>query len=582
MKRISYLRPEDSMRFKAIVLPTVISIVTVQIGYDPKDPTLSDETTTTTSAIVGGADTTIEQHPWQVTLLVPGFNHWCGGSILRPDWVLTAAHCVAQFEPSQVTVQAGITRLSQNNGQVIGVSNIILYPGYVAPSRSRDLALLRLSTPLDLSGPRASAIGIVRGRYEIVGMLEPGVEALVAGWGDLSSGGLSSDTLQVAEVPVISNAVAEQPYKISAPNITITDDQLAAGMLNGGQDACQGDSGGPLTMVDGNGTRRLAGVVSWGVGCGDPQFPGMYTRVGYFGWWINAYTSFETPPAEFLTPADGGDVNEAGDLFGTSLAAGDFDGGGSEDLVIGPPGESPGSDPQSGAIFIFVGMPPGFIATGGDGRTARGKILTQADAWAANEDGDLFGHSAAAGDFNGDGYDDLIVGGPGESPGAEPQAGAVFVFDGSPIIRLTTGHVLTQGDAQGLNEAGDQFGWSLAVGDLVATASKTWSLEAQASLRAPTQNQALSSSPWALRAGLPMVSRSSRRSKIEVVLQEPPQQRHPVGLEQILRLPVGQPVHLLRAQRRHNVLESNPRIHEVLCCSSTCDVVPEWALGSYV
>ncbi len=457
MKRIYDLRPQDPRRFKAIVLPAVMTVMAVQIGCDPNDPALNGETGTTTRAIVGGADTTIEQHPWQVTLQVPEVAHWCGGSILSLDWILTAAHCVDGFPASDVTVRAGLTRLSQSDRQISRVSEIIVFPGYVHPTLGKDVALLRLSTPLDLSGPKASAIGLVTQRDEALGLTDPGVDTLVTGWGALSEGGSGPDTLQVVEVPVISNAVAEQAYQAIYPTLTITDDQLAAGLFNiGGKDSCQGDSGGPLTVVNGSGTRLLAGVVSWGFGCARPQLPGMYARVSRFVAWIEGYTSPESPRGRVLTQTDAGGDNEAGDLFGDSLASGDFNGDGFEDLVVGAPGGAPSSDPQSGAIFIFRGSSDGLRS---------GRILTQANSGGgANEAGDLFGQSAATGDFNGDGFDDLIVGGPGESPGPDPQSGAVFVFDGSPA-GLSSSRVLTQTDAQGVNEAGDRFGWSFAVGD---------------------------------------------------------------------------------------------------------------------
>ena len=140
-------------------------------------------------------------------------------------------------------------------------------------------------------------------------------------------------------------------------------------------------------------------------------------------------------------------------------------GDGYADLIVGGPGESPGPDPQSGAVFVFAGSPVGLT---------QGRFLTQADAEGMNEDGDLFGSALTTGDFNADGFDDLVVGAPGEAPFPDPQSGAVFVFTGSSA-GLTQGTYLTQSDAGGMNETGDLFGASLVAGTSTEMALTTWS-----------------------------------------------------------------------------------------------------------
>ena len=146
-------------------------------------------------------------------------------------------------------------------------------------------------------------------------------------------------------------------------------------------------------------------------------------------------------------------ANEAGDRFGQALVAGDFDGDGFDDLAVGAPGEAPGSDPKSGGVFLFLGSENGLVA----------HAFIDQSGLGMNELDDLFGSALSAGDFDADGRDDLAVGAPGEAPGTEPRSGAVFVFEGTDD-GLAPKDVIVQG-ALGQNEHGDLFGSALASGD---------------------------------------------------------------------------------------------------------------------
>ena len=146
-------------------------------------------------------------------------------------------------------------------------------------------------------------------------------------------------------------------------------------------------------------------------------------------------------------------TNESLDGFGRAVASGDFDGDGYDDLVVGAPREAPGSDPNSGYIFIYRGTPFGLAPWHG---------LDQAGI-GSNEDDDRFGFSFASGDFNGDGKDDLAVGAPGEAPFSDPKSGYVFIFKGTEN-GLSPAYGLDQAGL-GSNEDDDRFGWSLASGD---------------------------------------------------------------------------------------------------------------------
>lgn len=157
-----------------------------------------------------------------------------------------------------------------------------------------------------------------------------------------------------------------------------------------------------------------------------------------------------------------GAANEAGDQFGYSLAAGNVLGAKTgtvyADLVVGAPGEAPGSDPKSGSVYVIPGSAGGPVSgglsaseTGNDG---------------VNEAGDLFGSTVATGDFNKDGWADVVVGTPGETPGSDPQSGCLFVLPGGNAA-LGKGYGLEEAEVTGgANMSGDQFGTSLATGDL--------------------------------------------------------------------------------------------------------------------
>ncbi|HLL00023.1 MAG TPA: trypsin-like serine protease [Myxococcaceae bacterium] len=254
----------------------------------------------TEQEIVGGTDTTIAANPWQVSLQDSTGFHFCGGSIIDANWILTAQHCVNNGGggiSAPAFVEAGSTTLT-GSGQVRTVSEVYVYPGYVDTAQGKDVALLRLSSPLDLTGANAKAIPILTAADAAAGYANPGVTSRVTGWGTLSSGGSSPDILQTVDVAIVSNADAQAAYRRE----TITADQLAA--ASPGKDSCQGDSGGPLTVLKGS-TRVLAGVVSWGYGCADPRYPGLYARVSSFDSWINStITTPYIPPTTIFSQSN--------------------------------------------------------------------------------------------------------------------------------------------------------------------------------------------------------------------------------------------------------------------------------------
>ncbi len=291
-----------------------VSVMSLLVGCGSEQ--LDDEQDSVRQEIVGGSNTTIEVNPWQVSLQSSNGSHFCGGSVLNENWILTAQHCVNSggYISKPGRILAGSTNRS-GTGQVRTVAEVVPYPGYSDPSMGRDIALLRLSTPLDLSGPGVKAIPLVTSEDASAGATNAGVVARATGWGTTrSNGGSMPRTLQTVDVKLVSNSQADASY--SPENINITADQLAAAAP--GKDSCQGDSGGPLTVLKGN-TRVLAGVVSWGYGCADSRFPGMYARVSSYASWISSKiggaSTSPPPPTSSTTLLSASDLSGATDTW---------------------------------------------------------------------------------------------------------------------------------------------------------------------------------------------------------------------------------------------------------------------------
>lgn len=229
--------------------------------------------------IMGGSFAKAGDNPWQVALVLWSPNDgprilFCGGSLIAPRLVITAAHCVDnKTQNTDLDVVVGALNLA-TDGQRIHVAHIWVDPNYnKAQAHADDVAILELSMD-----------GIPQGRTVPLMGDDAGVAELtpvrVTGWGAPIHGAGAVRDLRTVDLRLISNLHCNDP--VSYDN-AIGPTMLCAGSDGAGKDSCQGDSGGPLT-IDLHGTRTLMGVVSWGDDCGIADKYGVYARVAAIGW----------------------------------------------------------------------------------------------------------------------------------------------------------------------------------------------------------------------------------------------------------------------------------------------------------
>ncbi|WP_369173533.1 trypsin-like serine protease [Streptomyces sp. R28] len=216
--------------------------------------------------IVGGTTTTTTAYPFVMQITDASQNQFCGGTLVSATKVVTAAHCMVGETTSSVRVVGGRTYLNGTNGTVSRVSNIWVHPDYTDATDGNDVAVLTLSTSMPYT--TASYVD-----SSDTGVYAAGTTARILGWGTTSSNGSSSNQLRTATVPIVANSSCASSYSSDF----IASDMVCAGYTSGGTDTCQGDSGGPL-LIGG----VLAGITSWGEGCAQAGYPGVYTRLTTF------------------------------------------------------------------------------------------------------------------------------------------------------------------------------------------------------------------------------------------------------------------------------------------------------------
>ncbi len=259
--------------------------------------------------IVGGQPTTVADWPFIATVEadLTRDNGWsCGGSVIAARYILTAAHCVVDagrvVPASALHGVVGRTDLAADDGATYQAVRVAVHPQYNRTSGdggTYDAAVIE--TAADLPVPPIALATVADAPYYAAGAV-----ARVAGWGLTSDGGNGSEVLLQAELPIVSDADCASEMGVPQREAAL---MVCAGYPAGGVDTCQGDSGGPLTVVAGAETpdpaddrRLLAGIVSWGYKCAQPNSPGLYTRVATVVDWAGLLVAGD--PATWQQVAD--------------------------------------------------------------------------------------------------------------------------------------------------------------------------------------------------------------------------------------------------------------------------------------
>lgn len=247
--------------------------------------------------IISGSAASVQTYPWIVSLDING--GMCGGSLISPDWVLTAAHCFldsrlqavdpATFARTTLTLNSDTIAISGSqvgpNAIVRQAAEVQIHPEYRVGPSDNDVALVRLNAPVTTLPP----LTLLGGDHAV----PPGTVATVMGWGNTAPGGSPSPQLLQAQLQVVSREACVAAYGPDA----ISANMLCAGGFNSSdtRDSCQGDSGGPLVVAV-NDTYIQVGVVSFGEVCGNRVVPGVYARVAAFTDFVRA----RVPQARFV------------------------------------------------------------------------------------------------------------------------------------------------------------------------------------------------------------------------------------------------------------------------------------------
>jgi len=253
---------------RAALLAALVVVLTAagQAAAAPGQNTAGPGTAGRHPEVVGGSAVSSGRYPWMVRLSVG-----CGGSLIAPRYVLTAAHCVPRSGRTRsIVVSAGAADLGSSRIVRVRSTEVRRAPGFRSATRGDDWAVVRLERALELPTVEpAPDRRYDRGTFTVLG------------WGATREGGSAQRRLRAAPVPLVPDERCADAYE---PAFRFdAEEMLCAGDLRrGGVDACQGDSGGPLVRRGDGGRWVQVGIVSWGQGCGRRRFPGVYTQVSTY------------------------------------------------------------------------------------------------------------------------------------------------------------------------------------------------------------------------------------------------------------------------------------------------------------
>jgi secreted trypsin-like serine protease len=225
------------------------------------------------SAVVGGGNASPGEYPAVAEITFGPFL--CTGTLITPDWVLSAGHCgsvtgaavatPASWPPQLINVRIG--GVNQNDGESRSVSQVVLHPNYLLTS-GYDISLLKLTQSSTMAPTQVGGAG--ERSIWTAGTLET-----IVGWGATEEDGDLPDNLQEGRVPITTDQYCANAYSDFDATTMV-----CAGFPQGGVDTCQGDSGGPMFGRTATGVLRVVGSTSFGEGCARPNKPGVYARVG--------------------------------------------------------------------------------------------------------------------------------------------------------------------------------------------------------------------------------------------------------------------------------------------------------------